>query len=81
MTKDELISNYRYSVLQHAYKYKNVTSACRLFHLSRTTYYEWLMRFNKFGYLGLKDRERSKPRMSNKTKPDIELIIYNYITD
>jgi transposase len=62
MTKDELISNYRYSVLQHARKNKNITDTCRLFHLSRTTYYKWLMRFNKFGYLELKDRERSKPK-------------------
>ena len=46
----------------------------------KTTYYEWLERFSKFGYPRLKDKEKSKPRMPNKTKPDIELIIYNYIT-
>ena len=81
MTKDEIISNYRYSVLQHAYKYKNITHTCRLFNLSRATYYEWLGRFKKSGYLGLKDKERSKPRMPNKIRPDIELTIYNYIRD
>jgi len=81
MTKDEIISNYRYSVLQHAYKYKNVTHTCRLFNLSRATYYEWLGRFKKSGYLGLKDKERSRPRIPNKIRPDIELTIYNYIRD
>lgn len=39
------------------------------------------MRFKKFGYLGLMDSQRSKPRMPNQIKPDFEQIIYNYITD
>ena len=81
MTKDEIISNYRYSVLQHAYKYKNVTHTYRLFNLSRATYYEWLGRFKKFAYLGLKDKERSRPRMPNKIRPEYGTIIYNYIRD
>lgn len=47
----------------------------------KTTYYEWLGRFSKFTYVGLKDKEKSKPRMPNNIKLDIELIIYNYITN
>jgi len=81
MTKDERIANYKYSVLQHAYKNKNITSTCRFFNLSRTTYYEWQERFKKFGYLGLRDKERSKPKMPNQIKPEYETIIYNYIRD
>ena len=81
MTKDERIASYKYSVLQHAYKHKNITSTCKLFNLSRTTYYEWRSRFNQLGYLGLKDKLRSKPRMPNRIKPDFEQIIYNYIVD
>ena len=81
MTKDERIASYKYSVLQHAYKNKNITSTCRFFNLSRTTFYEWLTRFEKFGYLGLKDKQRSKPRMPNQIKPEYETIIYNYIRD
>jgi len=81
MTKDERIASFKYSVLEHARKNKNVTSTCKLFNITRTTYYEWLGRFKKSGYLGLKDKERSKPSMPNKIRPDIELIIYNYIRD
>ena len=81
MTKDERIANYKYSVLEHAYKNKNITGTCRLFNISRTIYYEWLMRFNKYGYLGLKDKERSKPQMPNQIKSRYEAIIYNYIID
>jgi len=81
MTTDERIASYKYSVLEHAYKHKNVTSTCKLFNLSRTTYYEWLRRFHQLGYLGLKDQERSQPRMPNQIKPDLETIIYNYIIE
>ena len=48
MTKDERIASFKYSVLQHAYKNKNITSTCKVFNLSRTTYYEWLKRFNNW---------------------------------
>jgi len=81
MTTVERIANFKYSVLEHAYKHKNITSTCKMFHLSRTTFYEWLRRFDQFGYLGLKDQERSKPRMPNQLKPEYEAIIENYITD
>jgi len=39
------------------------------------------MRFNKYGYLGLKDKERSRPKMPSQIKPRYEQIIYNYIID
>jgi len=81
MTTVERIANFKYSVLQHAHKHKNITSTCKLFNLTRTTYYEWLRRFNQLGYLGLIDRERSKPKMPNQVKPEYETIIENYIID
>ena len=57
MTKDENITSFKYSILQHAHKNKSIISFCKVFNLSRTTYYEWLGRFNQFGYLGLLDRK------------------------
>ena len=59
----------------------DITNTCRVFNLSRTIYYEWLRRFNQFGYLGLMDKQKSKPRMHNQIKPDFEVIIDNYITE
>ena len=64
---------------KHAWQYKNITNTCRLFNASRTAYYEWSERFSKFGYPGLKDRKKSKPRMPNKIKHEHETIIYNCI--
>jgi len=81
MTTDERIANFKYSVLEHARKHKNVTSTCKLFNLSRTTYYAWLRRFHQLGYLGLKDQERAQPQMPNQIKPDQEQIIDNYIVN
>lgn len=54
---------------------------CRLFNLSRTVYYKWIKRFNKLGYSGLLNRQKSKPERPNQIKPEYEKIIYNYIRD
>ena len=37
MTKEERMTSFKYSVLQHARKYKNITDACKVFHISRIT--------------------------------------------
>ena len=81
MTIDDFIANYKYSVLEHAYKNKNISNTCRLFNVSRTVYYKWIKRFNKLGYSGLVNRQKSKPKMPNQIKPEYETIIYNYIRD
>ncbi|PKP58967.1 hypothetical protein CVT91_07560 [Candidatus Atribacteria bacterium HGW-Atribacteria-1] len=81
MTKEELIASFKYSVLQHARKNKNITYTCRTFNVSRTIYYKWLKRFIKLGYLGLQDKEKAKPQMPNQIKPDKEKIILGYIIE
>jgi len=35
MTKDERIASFKYSVLEHAYKNKNITSTCKVFNQVR----------------------------------------------
>ena len=81
MTKDYFLASFKYSVLQHARKHNNVTYSCREFNISRTVYYKWLKRFSKLGYLGLQNKEKTKPEMPNQIKPDKEQIILNYIID
>ena len=76
MTKDDRITSYKYSVLQHARKHNNITYTCKVFNLSRTVYYKWLKRL---GYLGLQDKKKAKPKMPNQTKKDKEKIILNYV--
>ncbi|MBN2396529.1 MAG: IS481 family transposase [Candidatus Atribacteria bacterium] len=81
MTKDDFLVSFKYSVLQHARKHNNVTYSCREFNISRTVYYKWLKGFSKLGYLGLQNREKAKPRMPNRIKPDKEKILLNYIIE
>jgi len=81
MTKDDFLTSFKYSVLQHARKHNNITYSCREFNISRTVYYKWLKRFSKLGYPGLQNKEKTKPRMPNRIKPDKEKIILNYIIE
>ena len=81
MTKDDRISSYKYSVLQHARKHNNITYTCQVLNVSRTVYHKWLKRFSQLGYLGLQDKVKRKPKMPNQIKPDKEQIILNYIID
>jgi len=81
MTKDDFLASFKYNVLQHARKHKNITYTCRIFNLSWTVYYKWLKRFSKLGYLGLLDKKKRIPQMPNRIKPDKEEIILGYIID
>jgi len=81
MTIDERVARHRISVLQYARNSKNITKTCKIFGISRTVYYRWLKRFEKFGRIGLLDIEPAKPVMPNKTKPDKENIILSYIVN
>jgi len=64
MTKVSLLPILSIVYSQHAYRHKNITSTRKAFNLSRITHYEWLRRFNQFSYLGLMDKERSKPKLT-----------------
>ena len=79
MVKEERTASFKYSVLRHAQKYKNVTYIYKVFHISSAIYYERLRRSVKLGYLGLLDKKKSKPKMPNQIKPDKEKFILNYI--
>jgi len=81
MTKDDFLVNYKYSVLQHARKFNNITDTCQVLNVSRTIYYKWLKRFSKLGYLGLQDKKKAKPKMPNQIKKDKEKIILSYIIE
>lgn len=72
MTQEQSALHHRYSLLLHAKSIKNVSEACRIFRLSRTVYYKYKKRYEAYGLEGLKDKQRAKPVMPNKTKKDIE---------
>ena|SRR5699024_4989909 len=65
----------RYIVINYALESQNITKTCKLFGISRTTYYKWYNRYQKMGVEGLQDMPRSEPNMPNKTPKYIENIV------
>ncbi|MBV1820691.1 helix-turn-helix domain-containing protein [Bacteroidales bacterium MSK.15.36] len=73
--------NIRYLIIIYSIRYGNVSETCRLFGISRTTYYKWYERYKKFGIEGLKDAEKKKPNMPNKISKEIEKIILDLVIE
>jgi transposase len=60
----------RLEMLRTADRAGNVTSACRRFGVSRTTFYYWRSRFREGGKAGLRSRSRRPVRHARITEPE-----------
>lgn len=69
----------KYVIIKHALKENNVSQTCKLFGISRTTFYNWYRSYQKHGMLGLKNKEPLKPQMPNKVSKTIEEKILAYV--
>ena len=69
----------KYMVLKHALKENNVSQTCKLFGISRTTYYSWNRAYQKNGMIGLEIKEPQKPQMPNKVSKTVEHAILSYV--
>ena len=67
MTRDEIIYHRRVRVLEHAKKTGNVSETCRIFGISRKTFYEWQNTAADYGLDALMPKERRKPQLPNAT--------------
>lgn len=79
MTKAEQnrLVSWRHKFLQHAKQSGNVAETCRFFGISRTKFYKWKKRFEKYGAAGLGDRSRAPNRSPNETpKAVVSKIVY-----
>ena len=63
MTHAEIIYRRRLAVLEHAERAANVAETCRTFGISRTRYYEWKNRADRYGLEALMPKERRAPQM------------------
>ena len=63
MTPAEIIYHRRIAVLEHAQLTKNVAATCRTFGISRTRYYEWKNRADRYGLDALVPKDRRAPQM------------------
>ena len=67
MTHTEIIYRRRLAVLALAKETGNVAAACRTFGISRTRYYEWKNRADRYGLEALMPKERRAPQMPSAT--------------
>jgi transposase len=79
MKTEGFSAHSKYMILQHALKEKNVSHTCKLFGISRTTFYNWHSMYHRFGMTGLKDKEPQKPNMPNQVNKKIEREILAYV--
>jgi transposase InsO family protein len=71
MSEDDVLFGYRLRVLDYAAR-TNVSEACRLFGIHRSTFYVWKRRVERHGLEILRPRERRRPRLPNQLSPFIE---------
>lgn len=65
MTHEDIVYDRRVRVIEYAARINNVSEACRVFGVSRKTYYEWVKKAEQYGLSALLPRERRRPHMPN----------------
>ena len=67
MTRDQIIHQRRVRVLEHAGETGNVAETCRVFGISRKTFYEWRKLSDTYGLEALMLKARRRPQLANAT--------------
>jgi transposase InsO family protein len=67
VTPAQIIYQRRVAVLEHAQRTGNVAETCRVFGISRTRYYEWKNRAERYGLEALVPKARRAPQMPDAT--------------
>lgn len=75
MTHEDIVYDRRVRVIEYAARINNVSEACRVFGISRKTYYEWINKAEQYGLSALLPRERRKPHMPNAMSSEEVAVI------
>lgn len=76
MTHEDIVYDRRVRVIEYAARINNVSEACRVFGVSRKTYYEWIKKAEQYGLSALLPRERRRPHQPNEmTSEEIAVIL------
>ena len=75
MTHDDIVYDRRVRLLNYAAEIGNVTEACRVFGVSRKTYYEWLKKAEQYGLSALLPKPRRRPHQPNQMSPEEVSVI------
>lgn len=81
MTHEDIVYDRRVRVIEHAAKINNVAEACRVFGVSRKTYYEWVNKAEQYGLSALLPRERRRPHQPNAmSSEEVAVILSEAVT-
>jgi transposase InsO family protein len=81
VTHEDIVYDRRVRLINHAAKIGNVAEACRVFGVSRNTYYGWLGKAEKYGLSALLPRERRTPHQPNAmTSEEVAVILSEAVT-
>ena len=75
MTHDDIVYDRRVRLINYAAEIGNVTEACRVFGVSRNTYYQWLKKAEAYGLSALLPRERRRPHQPNEMSSEEVAVI------
>jgi transposase InsO family protein len=65
VTHEDIVYDRRVRLIEHAARIGNVAEACRVFGVSRNTYYEWVRKAEQYGLSALLPRDRRRPHQPN----------------
>ncbi|MEO5851309.1 MAG: helix-turn-helix domain-containing protein [Nocardioides sp.] len=76
MTHEDIVYDRRVRLIEYAARIGNVSEACRVFGVSRKTYYEWINKAEQYGLSALLPRERRRPHQPNEmTSEEVAVIL------
>jgi transposase InsO family protein len=75
VTHEDIVYDRRVRLIEHAAKINNVAEACRVFGVSRKSYYGWVEKAEQYGLSALLPKERRKPHQPNAMSSEEVSII------
>jgi len=75
VTHEDIVYDRRVRLIEHAARINNVAEACRVFGVSRKTYYEWVKKAQAYGLSALLPRGRRKPHQPNAMSSEEVAVI------
>ena len=81
MTHEDIVYDRRVRLIEHAAKIGNVTEACRVFGVSRKTYYQWVKKAERYGLSALLPKDRRRPHQPNAMgSEEVAVILSEAVT-
>jgi transposase InsO family protein len=75
VTHEDIVYDRRVRLINYAAKIGNVAEACRVFGVSRKTYYEWVKKAEQYGLSALLPKDRRAPHQPNAMSSEEVAVI------